>query len=629
MGYTKIAGAAINQTPIDWENNFRNIIHAIEIAKAEHVQLLCLPELCITGYGCEDLFLSDWVPAQAVEVLLKIKNHCDGITVSVGLPVKLDGKLYNCACVISNREILGISAKQFLANDGVHYEPRWFTPWQAGNKETIYLKEESIEFGDLTYKVDGVTIGFEICEDAWKADEVRPASRLCKKNIQLILNPSASHFAFAKSQFRYNLIVSSSLKFNCTYLYADLLGNEAGRMIYDGEVLIARNGKLIQQNDRLSFKNVNLVWAEVDFVAGNVKETALAYDERDKNYEFYEATALALFDYLRKSKSKGFVLSLSGGADSSACAVMVAEMVKKGMQELGVAEFVKKAGLTELVDAKELEQLSLKEQSKKILSQILHCAYQGTVNSGSATFNSAKELAESIGAQFYYWTIDKEVNEYRAEIEKVLGRQLLWETDDIALQNIQARARSPIIWMLANIKNALLITTSNRSEGDVGYATMDGDTSGSIAPIAGVDKYFIQQWLKWAEINLDQPGLKHVNSLVPTAELRPVANNQTDETDLMPYKIIVEIERLAIKDHLSPLEVYTSLVNRNIEDDGLLKAHIIKFYKMWSRNQWKRERIAPSFHLDDFNIDPRSWCRFPILSGSFDEELKLLQQYPS
>ena len=104
MGYLKIAGAAINQTPIDWENNLRNIISAIEIAKAEQVQLLCLPELCITGYGCEDLFLSDWVPEKAIEVLFKIKEYCDAITVSVGLPIRLKDKLYNCACVITNKK---------------------------------------------------------------------------------------------------------------------------------------------------------------------------------------------------------------------------------------------------------------------------------------------------------------------------------------------------------------------------------------------------------------------------------------------------------------------------------------------------------------------------------------------
>lgn len=207
----------------------------------------------------------------------------------------------------------------------------------------------------------------------------------------------------------------------------------------------------------------------------------------------------------------------------------------------------------------------------------------------------------------------------------MLEHPLTWEKHDITLQNIQARSRSPIIWMLANINNALLITTSNRSEGDVGYATMDGDTSGSIAPIAGVDKHFIQQWLLWAEINLEQPGLRFVNSLIPTAELRPVEKTQTDEKDLMPYWLLVKIENLAIKDKKSPLEVFNILVKENETEASLLKSYVDKFFKMWSRNQWKRERLAPGFHLDEFNVDPKTWCRFPILNSGFKNELKSLR----
>ncbi len=92
----------------------------------------------------------------------------------------------------------------------------------------------------------------------------------------------------------------------------------------------------------------------------------------------------------------------------------------------------------------------------------------------------------------------------------------------------------------------------------------------------------------------------------------------------MPYSIIVEIEKEAIKNHKSPQEVFNTLISRNLEDKELLRNHVSKFFKMWSRNQWKRERIAPSFHLDDFNIDPKTWCRFPILSSGFEEELKEL-----
>jgi NAD+ synthase (glutamine-hydrolysing) len=151
---------------------------------------------------------------------------------------------------------------------------------------------------------------------------------------------------------------------------------------------------------------------------------------------------------------------------------------------------------------------------------------------------------------------------------------------------------------------------------------MDGDTSGGLAPIAAVDKHFIQQWLRWAETALNYMGLKPVNELNPTAELRPLAQHQTDETDLMPYDILVAIERLAIRDRLSPVEVFRTLQQQRIESDELLKSHIEKFFRLWARNQWKRERTAPAFHLDDFNVDPRTWCRFPILSSGFAEELE-------
>jgi NAD+ synthase (glutamine-hydrolysing) len=235
---------------------------------------------------------------------------------------------------------------------------------------------------------------------------------------------------------------------------------------------------------------------------------------------------------------------------------------------------------------------------------------------------AAEELARSIGAAFHRWDIDDEVNSYTKKITHAIGRELKWDTDDITLQNIQARTRSPIIWMLANIKRAVLLTTSNRSEGDVGYATMDGDTSGSLAPIAGLSKVFILQWLRWAEQALQHDGLNAVNNLQPTAELRPLERQQTDESDLMPYPVLAEIERHAIQDRKSPLQVFEAM--KTTHEAEILKRHIRKFFTLWSANQWKRERLAPSFHLDDINVDPRSWCRFPILSSGFAAELALL-----
>jgi NAD+ synthase (glutamine-hydrolysing) len=129
--------------------------------------------------------------------------------------------------------------------------------------------------------------------------------------------------------------------------------------------------------------------------------------------------------------------------------------------------------------------------------------------------------------------------------------------------------------------------------------------------------------LQWAEKELEYPVLQHVNVQQPTAELRPQKDHQTDEEDLMPYATLTAIERLAIYEMKSPVEVYQAMKNKTA-DTSLLKKHIRIFFQKWSANQWKRERLAPSFFIDDFNVDPRTWCRFPILSGSFKEELAQL-----
>ncbi|MEP1096553.1 MAG: NAD(+) synthase [Cyclobacteriaceae bacterium] len=603
----RIGGACLNQTPIDWKNNLDNIKLAIDQARAKEVDILCLPELCITGYGCEDLFLSDWLPVTALEKLETIVSWTEGIAVTVGLPIRTKGHIFNATCFIANKEIRGFYAKQKLANDGVHYEPRWFTPWKSGEIHDFEWQEKMYPFGHVSFSLDGTTIGFEICEDAWRNE--RPADHYQTK-VDLILNPSASHFAFKKAKFREDLVCTSSRELDCVYLYTNLLGNEAGRMIYDGDILIANKGELIGRNKRLSFQDYNLLTVDIDFATGKCQKN-LNSNFDNQNEEFTQAASLALIDYLRKSHSKGYVLSLSGGADSSTIATLIAETVRRSFLELGRNAMEKKIGFDLVGDS-----------AKEFVNQLLTTAYQATKNSSSETFDSARNLADSIGAKFYSWEIDEQVNTAKRTIEQAIGRQLSWDQDDITLQNIQARSRSPVIWMLANLNNALLLATSNRSEGDVGYATMDGDTSGSISPIAGLPKTFVLQWLKYAESSLGYSGLTDVNNLTPTAELRPENKNQTDEEDLMPYDVLKQIELEAILNGKSPKQIYDLL--KDLYDEVEAKDWIKKFFQLWTRNQWKRERYAPSFHFDDFNIDPRSWYRFPILSGGYTEELENL-----
>ena len=418
MTRLKIGGATLNQTPLDWANNLNNIKQAINQAIDQKVDILCLPELCITGYGCEDMFLSDWLAVKAMDQLKKIQPWCTDIVVAVGLPIRFDGDLYDCTCLLYNQEILGFSAKQNLANDGVHYEPRWFKPWQAGRVETIKIGKQKYPFGDLIYLAKNIKIGFEICEDAWSGQK-RPAHQLNKRKVHLVLNPSASHFAFGKAAHREALMLEAQTP---AYIYCNLLGNESGKMIYDGQVFITQGNQVICRNELLSFENVNLTTANIDFKHPEKSDSPAPPLMLTKNEEFVKALSLALFDYMRKSYSNGFVLSLSGGADSSVCAVMVGEMVKRGVAELGWKKFLNKTNIQ--IDEDALED-ALREEDppvKHLTKHLLTCVYQSSDNSSYQTLNSAKLLAQDLGATFHHWSIKEDVTSYSKKIEYIINQ---------------------------------------------------------------------------------------------------------------------------------------------------------------------------------------------------------------
>ena len=343
-----------------------------------------------------------------------------------------------------------------------------------------------------------------------------------------------------------------------------------------------------------------------------------------KTEEFARAVPLALYDYLRKSHAGGLVVSLSGGADSAAVATMVWLMVELGVAEIGRKSFLQKlAHIPQLADA---------QKNSEIVNRLLTCVYQATRNSGPVTRSAASSVAKSIGAEFLEWDIDTLVDGYVDTVSQAVGRKLTWEQDDLALQNIQARVRGPGIWLLANLRGSLLLATSNRSEAAVGYATMDGDTCGGLAPITGIDKAYLLEWLQWMEQHGPEgigplTALSAINAQQPTAELRPPTEHQTDEDDLMPYVVLDAIERAAIRDRQMPVEVWQTISKSFSQYDAKqLGLWVERFFQLWCRNQWKRERYAPSFHLDDENLDPKTWCRFPILSGGFERELAELRE---
>jgi NAD+ synthase (glutamine-hydrolysing) len=705
MTRLRLAAAVLNQTPLDWNGNKQNILASIEAARRAGARLLCLPELCITGYGCEDAFHGPGLQETALEVLHEILPATEGMIVSLGLPLLHAHAVFNCACLAVDGRIAGFVAKRFLSGDGLHYESRWFKPWPPGVRDIIRLHGSEYPIGDLTFDCGGIKIGFEICEDAWVAS--RPGGGMSAQAIDVILNPSASHFAFGKHEIRKRLVLEGARVFHVSYVYANLLGNEAGRVIYDGGALIASGGKMLAEGPRFSFRPWVLTTAVADAAATRLSAARLLSYQPDlsgtnpnevvcpfswpaiepeaavgrpaawetgpcvKEEEFARALCLGLFDYLRKSRSRGFVVSLSGGVDSSAVACLAAMMIELAGNELGPESFLAAFRyIPALAEAKtpcatgsasadscatgsasadstehwqsqwhttrhneHVEPPTDAKTHRDRIRKLLHCVYQGSKNSSAVTRQAAQAVAEALGAEFSVLAIDDLVSAYVKKIETVLGRNLTWEKDDLALQNIQARVRGPSVWLLANVKSALLLATSNRSEAAVGYATMDGDTCGGLAPIAGIDKAYLLAWLRWLQDTGPEgyrpiPELEAVTRLPPTAELRPPESGQTDEADLMPYPVLDAIERSAIRDRLPPVEVFRQVrVQFPRHTSAQLQLWVERFFRLWCRNQWKRERYAPSFHLDDENLDPKTWCRFPILCGGFERELAELRKF--
>lgn len=660
MKLVKVGAAVINQTPLDWDGNLSRILGAIAQARAEDITVLCFPELCVPGYGSEDAFYAISTVERSWAMLDAILPHTDDMVISLGLPTLYKNGLFNTAALIVDGKLRGLVAKKHLAGDGIYYEPRWFRPWPQGVQGHVTHRGKRYPIGDLYFDVAGIKIGFEICEDAWVAN--RPGVLLAKHGVDLILNPSGSHFAFGKFAIRQRFVLEGSRAFGVTYIYSNLLGNESGRAIFDGGALIASDGEMRAVGERFGFDEWQLTSSVIDVEETRMRRSGTGsfvpsfgenpfevvvvedyvfpviepqmyelvyapweWSETLEEEEFSRAVALALFDYLRKSWSQGFVVSLSGGADSAAVAMLSALAIELAAHSIGV-EGVKE----KLFYIKSIQDC---DDAKSMISALLTCAYQATRNSGNVTLEAAREVASAVGATFFELDIDTLVEGYMGLIQGALGRELTWEHDDITLQNIQARVRSPSIWMFANINNALLLATSNRSEAAVGYATMDGDTSGGVSPIAGIDKAFLRQWLSWMEREGPHgygavPAMSFINAQQPTAELRPQESGQTDEGDLMPYDLLDAIEDVAIGQKKPPVDVYRLMRQFYPQyTPEQLYVWIERFFKLWSRNQWKRERYAPSFHLDDKNLDPKTWCRWPILSGGFKRELVELRRY--
>lgn len=679
MKEINITTTSMSLTVGDFRGNRQKIIKAITEAKSMDSSLVVTPELSITGYGMEDFFTYPETIEKAKSSLMEIvKSMPYGIIALVGLPLLHEGRLYNAVATIEKDRVLGLTFKRNLASNGIHYEQRWFTPWQS--EENCFIDigmDEPVLSGSPIIEFGGFRLGVEICEDGWVSNRI--AQKYFERNVDIIANPSASHFATGKFETRKRLVQDSSRAYGVVYVYSNITGCESGRAIYDGGSMIYSNGEEIATGERFHFSDIETLTRTIASDANQAvrMQTSQRYSENTQDfspiatskspypvsvetyhkptptsdkgewelgvlseshtYEFNEiarALALALADWSHKTQCNGFTLSLSGGADSSLVACLVhlsallelSEFINKGMP-------LENSRVSRFIDFDDFDQSSLGNATlltQHVMKKYLITAYQPSDNSGDVTQEAAKELAKELNANHFVLNVGKIISEYEKEFNRAFDVTLNWEEHDIPKQNIQARARSPMIWLPANFNNSLLLTTSNLSEASVGYVTQDGDSSGVLAPISGVTKTKVRAILRFLEEtgipiggkdNFCYKSLRKVNKQAPTAELRPT--EQTDEDDLMPFEVLDFILEKSMQCNFNPLSV-VKLLEREFSNEkkSILADYVLKFYRHFFRNQWKRDRQAPGFHVMQGSLDPKTYKRIPLLCKMYEEELE-------
>jgi len=669
-----VAVASLNQTVGDWAGNESRAREVIAEAREAGTRLLLLPEMSISGYSMGDRVLRTGTIERSWDRLMRLADESNGMAIAAGLPILFEGVLYNAMGMLADGKLAGLVAKENLADGDVEYENRYFAPWPHGRLvECRGLDGVTAPLGTQMFELPGLgTVAFEICEDAWKG--IRPGSTYALAGAEILMNPSASWFTIGKHRARRRMVEQISREDHCVYLYASLLGCDATRLIFDGSAFIAMNGRTLAEGRRFVFtRDWELVHQVVDLselrhvrmeegswrdqlgrarcgdfgtapnivrVTGDYStrlespppppywippvaphvDPSLAYlesnelggrtiSEADLNHlEMELALAMGLRDYVRKSGIKAFCLALSGGRDSAMVALLVARMFKYWHPELSDSDL------------------------KKLVAERFVCAYMATENSGEATHEAAIAVAREIGATFLDGNIQRALDSSHSTVEAMTGESLSWSDPrhDLTLQNIQARLRGMLIWTIANIHNALLLVTSNKSEAAVGYTTMDGDSSGGLAPLADVPKSLVKLYLAWARRFHRLEGFDRVDVMEATAELRPPGRAQTDEADLMPFPVLDQLMFAFVQLGLDPAAMFKRLwpafEPMYQGDFRAFAAHVKKFVRLFCFAQWKRERFAISFRVTAFDLDPKTGFRFPPVQAPFTEELAELDQ---
>ncbi|KAK1258142.1 hypothetical protein QJS04_geneDACA021669 [Acorus gramineus] len=695
MRLLKVATCNLNQWAMDFENNLRNIKESITRAKEAGAVIRIGPELEIPGYGCEDHFLEQDTVTHSWECLkdLLLGDWTEGILCSIGMPIMQDSVRYNCQVFCLNRRIIMIRPKMCLANDGNYREFRWFSSWTLKDHlvdfhlpDTIAeaLSQESVPFGFGYIQFLDAALAAETCEELFTADA--PRIGLAFNGVEIFTNASGSHHQLRKLNLRMDAMKNATRFCGGVYIYSNHQGCDGGRLYYDGCSCVAINGDIVAQGSQFSLKDVEVLLAQLDLDAvssyrGSISSFREQASRKSKisfvkvphklcqtfnlrmspsspvkiryhvpEEEIAFGPSCWLWDYLRRSGASGFLLPLSGGADSSSVAAIVGCMCQLVVKDIRNGDEQVKADAIRIGHYKNGD---FPTDSKEFAKRVFYTVYMGTENSSDATRNRAKNLAEEIGSWHLDVAIDSVVSSLLSLFQTLTGKRPLYKVDggsnveNLGLQNIQARVRMVLAFMLASllpwVHNKpgffLVLGSSNVDEGLRGYLTKYDCSSADINPIGSVSKQDLRSFLRWAAVHLGFSSLADIEAAPPTAELEPIRSNynQLDEVDMgMTYEELSVYGRLRKIFRCGPVSMFQNLCHKwcGRLTPSEVAEKVKHFFKYYSINRHKMTVLTPSYHAESYSpednrFDLRQFLynsRWPYQFRKIDELAKELDR---
>ncbi len=568
MRTLRLALAQINTTVGDIEGNAAKVREWLQKARAEEADLVLFPEMTLSGYPPEDLLLKPDFIAAARRALDDLLPATSGLTVALGLPEANHYDLFNAAALVQDGRLLDIYHKHYLPNYGVFDENRYFG---AGERTPLF-------------ELGSDRVGVSICEDIWYPGG--PPQWQALLGAELLLNISASPYARGKGQARERMMATRAADNVAFVAYCNLVGGQ-DELVFDGRSLVyGPDGGLLARGPafeealivvdidldevfrrrlhdpryRQNRENLRALEAQGEtfyVVSGNaisrelpaarLTRTGAIAPAPDPVGEVYGALVLGAGDYVRKNGFSKVVLGLSGGIDSALTAVIAVDAL----------------GSENVVGVSMPSRFS-SEHSK----------------------NDARQLAENLDIRFLTVPIEAP---FRTMLDTLNGppdHPFAGTEFNVAEENIQARLRGVILMALSNKFGWMLLSTGNKSENAVGYATLYGDMAGGFAVIKDVPKTLVWELARWRNQQAGRDLIpENIITKPPSAELRP---DQLDTDSLPPYEILDAILEMYIEEDRSPAEIAAA---------GYDAALVERVIRMVDRNEYKRRQAAPGVKI--------------------------------